>query len=481
MKKKLLLSALFIFIFVAIAIGGMLGIDYYMLKDHWTPQVAQQYKAWKEDPVILPKEALDAKPFSKETVAAAEKFRKAYAVLSAKAEATIDAVTTSTKENWNDVIHDPKRPLPLRQMDELTSLTAAYEALVNRPDYQLEACDAGLLWEMGPHSVNPGDTRRFNVPPDFDFSRNSTVSRLLSLYVARLNREGKKAEALAKAEVIVRGSLTNRYSNSYRQMFAMSGCSIGISAWEHVVDQCDDPALLEVTLKKMNDHSSDVRFFPDEKHSMYLEEISGLRWLMRQGYSIPSFQGFKGPELAWQSNVYKARFLRDVVAPGFTSDTEKLNAVYGLIANNIDRAYRMGPRQLPQGLVKSHPLDAAEFLIRHESYRKISFSFTNGLQDFTESPLHGKTITARFGLLRLKTARKLYRLREGREAPGAAALVPKYLPEIPADPFAEKGGAFKFDKKDYSIGLDRADQKMQLTYDPTNGATSGGDIFLNGN
>ncbi|HBF33932.1 TPA: hypothetical protein DDW35_05160 [Candidatus Sumerlaeota bacterium] len=69
-------------------------------------------------------------------------------------------------------------------------------------------------------------------------------------------------------------------------------------------------------------------------------------------------------------------------------------------------------------------------------------------------------------------------------------LTPRYLPYVPTDPFNNKGYSVRetnavstgtlqnYFSAYYSIGPDGKDQKGLLLYDPTNGATSVGDIYI---
>ncbi len=81
-------------------------------------------------------------------------------------------------------------------------------------------------------------------------------------------------------------------------------------------------------------------------------------------------------------------------------------------------------------------------------------------------------------MLRVMTARKLYRLERGSEPETMADLVPDYLPEILEDIFAEDGASYRLKPLPYSLGPDRVDQQGVLHFDPTNGTQSAGDLIL---
>ncbi len=85
---------------------------------------------------------------------------------------------------------------------------------------------------------------------------------------------------------------------------------------------------------------------------------------------------------------------------------------------------------------------------------------------------------------RIRLARVTVALEEYRNATGAypgslLALVPRYLPENPLDPFSGKLLPYSPTREGYqlySVGPDGTDQSGAVQYDPTNGTLSSGDI-----
>jgi hypothetical protein len=470
MTKKLFLSLAGIILFLTIFFAGIpLALSYFMLERKISPAVMTQYRTWKDTPIILPKEAFTAAPFQRETIKAAIKFRGTYAKLEKKAEAAVP------EASLNEIYHNPSIPLPTRQMDAVTSLVTAFETLVKRPDYEVDAEIAGVIWKE-------------NVPfagytigglPQPSFTRVQTSTKLLALKAIMLAREGKDLEALDEAEMIFKSAQTSSYAAITTQLIGIAGRSIGTSVWTYAVDQTADPRLLENSLKDMNNFAESQAYFPEKLFLKTLDEISSLRWLKRQGWTIPEYQGCTGPELCWRAYASQRNYIQQVVLPRSKEDPT-LKSQTKEIIDGIDLlsnlAYRMGPRHVSREYLKAHPFEATKFAITHESLRK--YLFSTNLPESTGARLRVKTVVARFNLLRLKTARKLYRLREGHEAPDAAALVPKYLPRLPEDPFDAKTKAFKLSEVDYSLGPDGIDQKTAICYDPTNGTASAGDIFL---
>ncbi|MBI3736988.1 hypothetical protein HY256_10805 [Candidatus Sumerlaeota bacterium] len=57
-------------------------------------------------------------------------------------------------------------------------------------------------------------------------------------------------------------------------------------------------------------------------------------------------------------------------------------------------------------------------------------------------------------------------------------LVPGILADLPKDPFSPDHKFYIEIPKPHSVGPDQEDQHASLLYDPTNGAVSAGDIFM---
>ena len=78
---------------------------------------------------------------------------------------------------------------------------------------------------------------------------------------------------------------------------------------------------------------------------------------------------------------------------------------------------------------------------------------------------------AELQLMRAATAVKLYAHEHGRLPDAPSDLVPQYVAELPADPFAQEGEAVRWLRKQaewrvYSLGPDRRDQNGQQEHDP---------------
>ena len=104
--------------------------------------------------------------------------------------------------------------------------------------------------------------------------------------------------------------------------------------------------------------------------------------------------------------------------------------------------------------------------------------YFGGQPNETEAYTQDAFSRARFDLLRLETARKIYKLEQGKEPERIEELIPDYLPEAPFDIFSKNRSPYREKPFYYSIGPDGVDQKGARLYDPTNGTISAGDVFL---
>ncbi|MFH1743077.1 MAG: hypothetical protein ABIH23_29070, partial [bacterium] len=89
---------------------------------------------------------------------------------------------------------------------------------------------------------------------------------------------------------------------------------------------------------------------------------------------------------------------------------------------------------------------------------------------------------AQYDIARLTLASRLVYLKTGESPKTMAALVPDYIPKRLKDPFAVEGwgiDTYRFDRRRnvlYSIGPDRTDDRNLISYAPSNGTMSTGDI-----
>jgi uncharacterized protein (UPF0335 family) len=102
--------------------------------------------------------------------------------------------------------------------------------------------------------------------------------------------------------------------------------------------------------------------------------------------------------------------------------------------------------------------------------------------NFLEAGTRAWTARAGLRLARMATGLEIYKAANGKYPASLDALTAAQLGnEPPIDPFSGKALLYRLDEDRYalwSIGPDSADNAAGTAYDPTNGSTSAGDIFL---
>ena len=112
---------------------------------------------------------------------------------------------------------------------------------------------------------------------------------------------------------------------------------------------------------------------------------------------------------------------------------------------------------------------------------RLLYLFSSPRLNSLEARTREKRTRVRFGLLRLRTAARLYELERGRPVEQIDDLAPEYLPALPIDYFSPDGAPLKWAESEradfYSIGPDEVDDEARIPYGATSGAMSPGDIF----
>lgn len=112
-------------------------------------------------------------------------------------------------------------------------------------------------------------------------------------------------------------------------------------------------------------------------------------------------------------------------------------------------------------------------------------SYARSEEGFSTATLHPiaieeMAITARFEILRLRTAEKFFQVaRNTKELPSIHDVTGRFMTTYPRDPFTEKA-FLRIPETNvlYSLGPDLQDNQATIAFDPTNGTGSRGDIFL---
>lgn len=431
MHKRFVLIAFLVLLLPAALYLLAMAIAEARVRRNLTPQVRARYEAWKREPLNLPAPALSADPFTTETHNAALAFHESARTLGARARQLTTPPREKNKASFGELLADAEHIAAIKgQLDALTTLTAAFERLVERPDYRIEAEASGVY---GPDGKMAGE--RASTPPYIDFGPIQSTARLMAYQSAALILDGRIAQGLAKAETIIKAARNETFSSRYCHLTAQSLYAIGLAAWSHAVDRCEAPALLRKTLEEANRRAAEYAPLPEDKYLFNLEAIGGLRWLKRQGCTPPDYGAMPGPELFQLHHAILAAYQERCALPNLAADARLQTEARALgedLQGNRNLAFKIGPLRLTWSAIKAHPLQAMMAAASHDAERAIFF-FEPGFTVQATIKKQEKDRRAELDKLRLKIARKLYRLQEGREAPDEAALVRMYLPEAPKD------------------------------------------------
>jgi hypothetical protein len=346
---------------------------------------------------------------------------------------------------------------------ELTPLTDAFTALVRRPDFK--------------HGIITNWVEDFREVPDrlIAFQNGAVVLRIKSQVEAKA---GKMESALRDAETILLASRSDGYEPLCNQLIEVAFCNIGVTALSGVQRQCEDPVLLRRMLDMQHALAGQLVYFNQIDLPVGALDVVGmLREYRRLGVRV-DYQNLTGREAC----------LRYRIIP------QKLNALGQIkqlpqVKNGVPQQNVARAGQVPLGVdemkkVKVNPADVIvekeSLLDRYKNSLSDPFLFEISESNFKESSMRADLALNKFDLLRLETARKLYRLEKGKAPASDAELVPAYLPKLPVDRFStDKKASFKdVTGVPYSIGPDAKDNGNVIAYDPTNGTFSTGDVAL---
>jgi len=461
-----------LFCVVAVIYFLMMGIRLYIEKKIMSRLGAEgkiQYEDWRTRKLSFAPEDIEAMPFQEKTLEAAERFYKIwdekkedarnleqkYKMYKTKMSEKNDQDTSTTssqslaKEREYRNIEDFYEELP-----PFESLITAFEEMVNQPDYEIDVITAeGDPWGMA-----------YTGRQDY-FLSLQVLSRILEIKTSSLLSEGRTAEAFAAAETIIRASKSHPFSTLLHRLIGITILSNGSRAWHEIVAQCSDAILLRETLKQQLALKPKKDLIPEDGLVQVSDAIGQIRSAKRRGIET-SIQGMTGREILGESMRVEAEFLEKFSLPKITDQKQKEN-IQEMINNMKTSSSLFGgkPRNLWAFGAKAVSSIASPIL------------YNIARPNFLEAKTREKFSRARYDLLILSTAGKIYTLEHGAEPEKPEDLTPGLLPEIPGDPFAQDGKSYMSKPRLYSVGPDSIDQEATVLYDPTNGTVSSGDIF----
>jgi len=295
--------------------------------------------------------------------------------------------------------------------------------LVSMEGYELEAFP----------SRDPDDPT-----PDFLLASVAAGELCFAAYVD--GREGNWDGAFDSCGTVYRLARRHPASDLITHLIAFQCENTASRCAARLAAACDRPRALRVFLEEMNRLNSGINL-DALKDPLMVEWVGMLRGFARRGYEVDL------------SSEKPLRYLfRQVVRISMEEGG-------GEEAEQWDRLLSVP--------IASRVVE--ELLVRM------------AIPNFEEARARELDAKAGYDLTRLAVASRIEKLETGRRPVDVSALVPKYIPEPLSDPFAD--GPYRRDperKTFYSIGPDGTDSSAKISYDPTNGTVSAGDIFLPG-
>lgn len=449
-KGCLLFFLLFITIVVVLLLAVKLYINYRVFST-LSPGQRKEYEIWLNEKISFHPEDIVVEPFGQSTILAASEFYKQW---DTHAKAAVQ-FTQEYKKFKNMEPHDltvSDINLLKSNLETFKPLLDAFRSIVEQPDYEIEAF---------PESATAQISQGIPVP---DFLSLQCMAKICALQSLILSLEGRHKEAFQYAGIIIKSSRSHKYPLLITHLIRIALYSIGADVWKSAVERCNDYDLLRETLTTQNQLRHRDELMTSDVPVMILDNIGTIMIAQRKGIKS-DIQGMTGQEITAESFRVQAVYLENLVLPK-VNDAEQRSLIQKSIKGfrSLEAGVGGGSRN-PQTLVARLVGSFA---------RPLFYSIT--VPNFNEASIRAKVSCTKFDLLRIYTASKLYLL-EHEDYPGLLNdLVPKYLPDLPEDPFGQKykGINHLF----YSVGADGVDQNTAILYDPTNGTISSGDIFF---
>jgi beta-lactamase regulating signal transducer with metallopeptidase domain len=225
-----------------------------------TPEQKAAFDRWYTQPVTIPPEALEVKPFAPETVEAVREFLRLW-------KENEDAAMACNKE-WAAAV-EPKKgaeaPAPsdetIAEFAEKTRpfapLLTAFQAVVQRPGYTFSDWTAAL----DASKASFGDTDGV-LMGRVSFVPIQGAARLCSIQARVCLKEGRIPEAIASADAAVAAGQMDPYDLLVNKMVAAAVLHIGIETHEAIAAKATDPDSRKTMLAALEAHRGQIRYDP---------------------------------------------------------------------------------------------------------------------------------------------------------------------------------------------------------------------------
>jgi len=286
-----------------------------------------------------------------------------------------------------------------------------------------------------------------------DFFAHQRLSKLLTLKAVLQCRDGNCSESLDLITVVLRLSKTSSISLLVNRVVAMAmqgNVSYGL---EGIARYCSDPDALRLALSRINPVANSSAISSNTLQHGY-DSIGTLHRWKRDGYPLDIEPGKRAPHYARQRAmliVEASNYILDNLPPD-------------------DPRHQIYTYREPIGTT-------GKVFYWLAFYFGADYFYKVEITDLASARIRVASSSARLDLARLQMAQRILEL-DGRPIPTSAkAYVPEFFEAELKDPFT--GAAYLWDdahKRFYSPGPDQVDNNLTVTYDPTNGTVSSGDV-----
>jgi hypothetical protein len=414
------------------------------------PDMRDYYHVWSSKPLHFNPADIEAPPFEMKTAQAAIKFREEWEKHKEPALKIAEEYKIYIKGEDDGA---PETISLEKELPKLDPLIQAFQQLIERDDYEIDAM------------VTAEDPKDMPGIPVSNFMQFQVSVKIMGLKAWQLVNDGKISEALNMAETMIKASKSHPFSILISQLIAIAGFSLGTETWHYVISLCEDPELLRSALIRQNELAPQKGFITPDINLNVSDNIGMIRMAQRFGIAT-DIEGKTGREIMGEWFRVEGEFQENVILPA-TSNPSEIERIKQLIKGYRNSSALFGGETKSIGVL---------------GYRLVSpvicpLMFRIAVPNFEEARTREKAALAKYDLLRLYTAKKLFFLEHQKEPEKMEDLVPEYIPELLIDPFTEKE-PFRKESFFYSIGPDELDQKGAILYDPTNGTITPGDIFF---
>jgi hypothetical protein len=434
-----------------------------------SPEGAARLEAFFNDPITLPKEWQEVKPFPPDLVEAAESLRNEFwklpggnaheanedetnffSLMSESEESNerfarypgLNEPTLKDKRGFFEEVFEGREPTVedwesvRTRLAETYAILEAAKKLIRHPSYEMEA--APYPFPPGKQLRNDPDVPFFEEPDSLLLMH---LGRLFCLKAQCASEERRWADAIGDSLLAIQIARRQNASSLIFHFYAHAIVTLGVSSLFQVAAKCPDEDLLLSSLTQLGNQEPWI--VPIIRQSDVLTDtVSILRRKIRLGRKVDLSRTVPAGDF-YKENMGKMVSLHDV---DFRNPRDILDLLESFIL----------------------------FLPVEESYARTMYWIS--AETGTDEATNELVSKVRFDLLRIHLANRILELEQGKRTDRSVDFVPRFFPEDLHDPFAN--APYLWDATNetfYSIGPDKIDQGNDLTYSQ---ATKKGDISL---